>query len=220
MQEENHFQNSEKRKFRRKISKSWFNGVCSGLGEYFGINVAVFRIAFVVTSFFSGLGIAVYLLLLLVMPPEDLSSFEKDEREKITGNNFKSIIGTLLVISGFYFAFATSSIISYFSFFGELLSNLTPWFIILLGVILFKHNSEFSQRNHRPLTNLKKSITDNRLTGVCGGIANYLEIDSTVVRMFWIFTVFATLGITLLLYLFLALYLPKYEGVKILDQQQ
>lgn len=216
---QNNFEKENEKKFQRKFSHSWFNGVCSGLSEYFGINVIVFRVAFVVTSFFSGLGIAIYLLLLLVMPPEDLSDFPKEERDKITNNNFKSIVGTLLVISGFYFTFSTSNLLRYFGFLSELLFNLTPWFLILLGIILFKHKEEVIPGYHQPLSEFKRSITDRRISGVCGGLAFYLDIDSTIVRMFWIFTIFATLGITLLIYLFLALYLPKHEGVKIIDKQ-
>jgi len=32
---------------------------------------------------------------------------------------------------------------------------------------------------------LTRSVTDRRVAGVCGGIAEYLEVDSTVVRVAW-----------------------------------
>ena len=32
---------------------------------------------------------------------------------------------------------------------------------------------------------LYKSTTDKKLCGVCGGIAKYLNIDSTIVRLLW-----------------------------------
>ena len=36
---------------------------------------------------------------------------------------------------------------------------------------------------------LMRSASDRKLAGVCGGIAEYLEIDSTVVRLVWLLLV-------------------------------
>ena len=57
---------------------------------------------------------------------------------------------------------------------------------------------------------LTKSTTDRYICGVCGGIAQYLGVDSSVVRL-----VFAFLGIMggsgLLLYLAAAFIMPSNE---------
>ena len=45
---------------------------------------------------------------------------------------------------------------------------------------------------------LYKSSTDKKLAGVCGGIAEYFNIDSTLVRLGWV--VFSLLGGSCLLY--------------------
>ncbi len=45
-------------------------GVCSGLGDYLGIDPTVIRILFVLFSVFVGGGILVYLILWIVMPLE------------------------------------------------------------------------------------------------------------------------------------------------------
>lgn len=45
-------------------------GVCSGLGNYLGIDPTVIRILFVLFSVFVGGGIIVYLVLWLVVPQE------------------------------------------------------------------------------------------------------------------------------------------------------
>ncbi len=43
---------------------------------------------------------------------------------------------------------------------------------------------------------LYKSRTDKKLCGVCGGIAEYLNVDSTVIRLIWVLcTIFAGAGI-------------------------
>ena len=35
-----------------------------------------------------------------------------------------------------------------------------------------------------------RSAADRKIAGVCGGIAEYLEIDSTVVRLVWLILLF------------------------------
>lgn len=57
---------------------------------------------------------------------------------------------------------------------------------------------------------LTKSVSDKKIAGVCGGIAKYLEIDVTIVRLvFALSLLFA--GVTFWVYLIMALVLPKEE---------
>jgi phage shock protein PspC (stress-responsive transcriptional regulator) len=48
-------------------------GVCSGLGAHFDVDPILFRIAFVGLAIFSGVGIALYLVILLLVPEEGTS---------------------------------------------------------------------------------------------------------------------------------------------------
>jgi phage shock protein C len=41
-----------------------------------------------------------------------------------------------------------------------------------------------------------RSPTDNKIAGVCGGLAEYMDVDSTVVRLVWVLITFFT-GIVL-----------------------
>ena len=55
---------------------------------------------------------------------------------------------------------------------------------------------------------LYRSSTDYKLAGVCGGIAEYFNIDSTLVRLGWIlFSVMGGAGV--LAYIIAALVMPK-----------
>jgi len=54
---------------------------------------------------------------------------------------------------------------------------------------------------------LYKSSTDKKLAGVCGGIAEYFNIDSTLVRLAWV--LFSLLGGSgLLAYIIAAIIMP------------
>ena len=55
---------------------------------------------------------------------------------------------------------------------------------------------------------LYKSNTDKKLCGVCGGIAEYLNIDSTIIRLILVIAIlFAGCGI--LAYIIAALIMPN-----------
>lgn len=57
---------------------------------------------------------------------------------------------------------------------------------------------------------LYKSQVDKKICGVCGGVAEYLGIDSTIVRLIWAILI-ACYGTGLLVYIIAALVMPKYE---------
>ena len=56
------------RPWRRNRRHSMLAGVCAGLAEEFGISVTIVRLAFVLGTLVSGMGIVVYLVLWVVMP--------------------------------------------------------------------------------------------------------------------------------------------------------
>ena len=60
---------------------------------------------------------------------------------------------------------------------------------------------------------LYKSENDKKLAGVCGGIAEYFGIDSTIVRLIFVVLV-VCFGTGLLAYLIAALVIPTYPLVK------
>lgn len=56
---------------------------------------------------------------------------------------------------------------------------------------------------------LYKSSTDKKLCGVCGGIAEYFNIDSTLIRLAWAMLVLC-FGTGVLVYIIAALVMPSY----------
>jgi len=61
---------------------------------------------------------------------------------------------------------------------------------------------------------LFRSRTDRVLTGIAGGMAEYLEVDPTIVRILWVLATIFTGGLVLLLYIVLAFVIPvnPYQG--------
>lgn len=54
---------------------------------------------------------------------------------------------------------------------------------------------------------LYKSSTDKKVCGVCGGIANYFDVDPTVIRLIWVIFTLAGGG-GLIAYIIAAIIMP------------
>ena len=71
------------KRLERSRSDKWIAGVAGGLGRYFDITPAVFRLGFIVLTLLGGAGILVYIAAVLVMPKEgDESSIAEDILKK------------------------------------------------------------------------------------------------------------------------------------------
>lgn len=53
------------------------------------------------------------------------------------------------------------------------------------------------------------SDTDKKICGVCGGIAEYFDIDSTLVRLAWVVLSLMSVGGSIIVYIAAALIVPK-----------
>ena len=59
--------------------------------------------------------------------------------------------------------------------------------------------------NDRDVKKLYRSRTDKMICGVCGGFGEYLNIDSTVVRVVWALLAFGSFGLCVLAYFIAAI---------------
>ena len=66
---------NNKRLYRNQ-SEKMIAGVCSGLGDYMGLDPTVVRLIFILLFIMGGQGLLVYLILWLIMPlaPEEIAS--------------------------------------------------------------------------------------------------------------------------------------------------
>ena len=66
---------------------------------------------------------------------------------------------------------------------------------------------------------LYKIEDGKKLDGVCGGLAEYLNVDATVVRLVWAFVTLCTAGTGILGYLICSLIMPRKSEVDIIDAE-
>ena len=58
--------------FRRSLSDRWLGGVCGGIGQITGTPSWVWRLVFTLGAVFAGCGLALYFLLWILVPQEQL----------------------------------------------------------------------------------------------------------------------------------------------------
>jgi phage shock protein C len=58
-------------RFRRSKTDQWLGGICGGLGKFTGLESWVWRLLFVLFTFYFGFGLVAYLLAWIFVPEED-----------------------------------------------------------------------------------------------------------------------------------------------------
>ena len=66
---------NEYKKFRRNALNKVIGGVCSGLADYFNIDVVLVRILFAASFLFAGVGGGLYLLLWILVPADNYINY-------------------------------------------------------------------------------------------------------------------------------------------------
>ncbi|MBN1134221.1 MAG: PspC domain-containing protein [Methanosarcinaceae archaeon] len=77
--------NSVKRRLTKSKDDRVIEGVCGGLAEYFEIDSVIVRLVFLISVFINGFGILLYIILMIVMPKQDIE--EQSQPSKIINDN-------------------------------------------------------------------------------------------------------------------------------------
>ena len=202
-----------KKRLYRSRADRFIAGVCGGLGEYFDVDANVFRLLFIFLTLFGGSGLILYLAALIIVPENPYQ--ETPEKPRSSHAMFWGLLlislGIILILRqiGFFYLFNIKNL---------------PWsfiwavFLIILGIILI-----FSQSRKRPPASadtaedeaeateigITRSRKDRMIAGVCGGIAHYFNIDSSLVRLLWVLATLASVGLGVLVYIILIFVFPE-----------
>ncbi len=187
-------------------------GVCGGFAEYFNLEPALIRLVWIFFTLFGGSGILAYVLAMIIIPEEGAVPYRpvKDEKKE---THSRILWGALLIIVGIILFVQHSHLFQMIwdAFWGSGVNVVFAVVIIAVGVYLIytRRNELTSLLSRENVLPLHLSEEDKRIAGVCGGIAETLHVDSTVIRFIWVFGTFMSYGVGILLYLILAAFLPK-----------
>jgi phage shock protein PspC (stress-responsive transcriptional regulator) len=235
MDEQQSGRKQKARKLYKSTSDRMIDGVCSGIADYLDTDPTVVRltlVAFTILSF--GAGVVFYIVAMIVMPmkPPSLSGSAESspETSRKKGSDAGIMTGVVIFIIGIILLFYHYNIsLPWFGIFDLRLMGqfALPIILILIGSLLLmgrereteedtgvKESSqadEFSSGLREPSEKkrLFRSIRDVKVAGVCGGLAEYLGIDSTLVRLGVVLLALASFGVAMILYFVCALVIPK-----------
>jgi len=211
-----------KRLYRSSTNRS-VAGVCGGVGEYFGLDVGLVRVIWLLSVLLTaGATLVLYVLLVFVVPEE--SAEHAATKQVRTGDLWQRIKanptllwGGLLLLAGLLLLLNNFDLLPWrleqvWNAFWALF-----WPLLLIGVgvgLLLSftgHAPDWRQwRQARANLPLRRSRDDRVIAGVCGGLGHYLHVDPVLVRVAWVLLSIVTVGtVGVLLYVVAALVLPS-----------
>ena len=204
------------KKLQRSKNNVVVAGVCAGIAEYMKTEPANIRVIALLTLLFGGWSVAAYLITAsLISVDKNSVPLSQSEIISLRKENFKTVISGLLILFGFYFAFKILGVTGSSRIFilpNDFVFPLAAFAIGIYFLIIKSSKSEIILP--ALLEKLFRSTADRKLAGVCGGMAKYLGIDSTVLRITFSLATLLTLGLFVLPYLIFAFYVPYEEGQK------
>jgi len=210
-----------KRLYRSRIDRM-IGGVCGGVAEYAGVDSTVVRVLWIISAFFGGLGVVAYLAALVIVPENPQQrGFPPPERKLPKQTNV--LWGVVLILIGLYFLSRQLGFYAlpwrWFWPWHYEWGTVWPVVLVVIGVawiyyVLRKEKqiagggpSMTSSATEGGGKRLTRSKSDRMIAGVCGGLAKYLNIDPSIVRIAWalitVFTGFIWGAIAYILMLFI-----------------
>ena len=211
----------------RRLYKSrrnrFIDGVCGGIAEYFEVDPTIVRLLWVMVTLLGGSGIILYIVGMIVMPvnPEHLINPQPTSATSASASSAdrRRFFGILIMLVGAFILMINLGWFEEFSWWGFSRTVTLPVLLILIGGFFIYMHTTKGTRNSQPVQGtesaegshdvppvqkeFRRSITDRKLFGVCGGLAKYFSIDSTIVRLLFVLMVLGSFGWALLLYILL-----------------
>ncbi len=185
-------------------------GVCAGVAEHFNVDPSTIRVGAILTLLLGGYSMVVYLLLTLLLPldkvKEPLTQSQIQQQQK---ENYRTVLSGFTILIGVHFTLIQIGLFSSIPFIGISNGISFAFFVIALGFVLLVNSKNIQMPNMSVPQNFYLSKKDKVFWGVCGGFAEYTNIDSTSLRFIVILLTALTLGLFALGYLLLAISSPK-----------
>ena len=216
----------------RSQSNRVLAGVAGGLAEYFGWDPTLVRLGFVLTALFSGVGLLVYIAALVAVPTNPHQSAPIENGGNMQGS---MVLGVVLVAIGLIWLAHQMGFYISFNFLRHIPWSLF-WAVVLIGIggtLLYDQfrrqnagedfadpaaqpleggEESTSTRSAKAFGDFRRSATDRKFLGVCGGLANYFNIDPNLIRLACLLAIFLSGGAVLLIYLVMGFIFPEESG--------
>ena len=202
------------KKLYRSQSNKMIAGVCGGIADYFEIDPTLIRIIVVAIALFGGVGLLAYIAAIFIIPNNPNESPSEGSSENLIKD--KSLFwGSLLVILGLFFLLRQMGLFYGFEFWHIPWQMVWAVFLIVIGLyLLYNRNKKDDTESDSDFFELKnkklyRSNSQKMMAGVCGGIAEYFEMDVSIIRILWAIVTIASAGFGILVYILMIIIFPE-----------
>jgi phage shock protein C len=207
---------AEIRRLYKSRTDKMIDGVCGGIAEYFAVDSTLVRLAFVFLIFMGGMGLLLYFIGMIILPANARAADEPPaaQQEHRAGQN-TTFWAILLIALGLFWFSSNIGLGFWHHWWGMPWHVAMPLLLILAGVAFLLHGRDGTQpvqadpARQAATPRLYRSRTETKISGVCGGIAAYVNTDPTLVRILFIVAGFASAGFIIPLYIIMAIVVPK-----------
>lgn len=214
----------EVKRLHRSLQNRWIAGACGGLGEYLDVDPLIIRLLLLILVFLGGSGIILYIVAWIMMP------LNPNHTGVPIKKSSAQVWGVILIVIGALVLLSNLELFPYFHWFEfwDIFDwkIIVPLIIIIIGVMLVMNYfrtsdkplaqpstepvTESQQETPRPASKiLRRSVDNKKIAGVCGGLAEYLDIDPTIVRLIFVLLTLSSFGLGIFLYIVLAIAMPQ-----------
>jgi phage shock protein C len=224
---EENMNNSTPRRLYRSKANRMIGGVCGGFAEYLNVEPVLIRIAWVAAVFFGGFGFLLYIVGLIIIPENPVKTVEPVKNEK--KNDAGLFWGSLLIIVG------GALLLKHFGFFYYFNIWHLPWqtiwalMLIAIGILMLYNFTPFGKKSKDEMHHddeskdtharqIYRSKKNKMIGGVCGGIAEYFNLDPTLIRLAYVLVSFASMGLSIVVYIILMIVFPEMPDETSINQ--
>ena len=205
----------------RSSSHKMVAGVCGGIGEYLNVDPTVIRVGWILISILPLVpGIILYLIAWLIIPRRPAGEPSPSaSKSSLTATAF---LGFFFIAVGSLILLGNLDFLDWEEWWDFSWEYVLPLLLIAVGVFFIARparqpeeptrSAKTRSRNEstRP-AELRRSVEDRKIGGVCGGLASYLGIDSSIVRIAFVFFALWPFGLGAVVYLIMLLVIPSEE---------
>ncbi len=215
-------QNGPRRLYKSRRIRM-IDGICGGIAEYFGVDVTIIRLLFVLLAVMGGTGLLVYIAAMIIMPSNPDFMWAPDPNVRQGNGNGKRFWGIVLILIGATVLLVNLGWLAGYPWWSLSGTVILPILMIGAGIFIIislrarqqpagdpsaAGIGEFAAPRE-PARELRRSIRNRKLFGVCGGLGDYFSVDATIVRLITVVLVFASFGWALLIYIALGILMPE-----------
>lgn len=214
------YENPEEKpkKLYRSRHDRMLTGVCGGFAEYFSVDPLIIRLVWILISLFYGAGIILYIFAAIIMPENPEHVVEVKGGQPKESHDSTLFWGGLFILIGILLLFRQLGFFHNFHFW------YIPWqiiwavFLILIGGFLLYNRNREKNPEDEPLQEgsgeskprqVYRSRDNKMIAGVCAGLAEYFNIDVTIVRLAYVLLTLASIGIGIVAYFVMVLVFPE-----------